>query len=63
MKGTWKHVGHSLNQGFGSLFVEEQAHGSSRDADGSALSLGRVGQARANVVVSELREVGQKCAL
>jgi len=44
-------------------FVEEQAHSSRRDADGSALSLGRVGQACADVIGRELREIGQDLGL
>ena len=63
MKSVGKDVVQLPNQGFRELFVEEQTHGSSRDADCSALTLGRVGQTRANVILRELWEIGQQFGL
>lgn len=54
MKGARKHDNQLLSQGLRQLFVEQQTHGSGRDADRSALALGRASQAPANVIWSEL---------
>ena len=63
MECARKHVPQLPNHGLRQLFVEQQPHGSGRDADRSALALGRVGQARANVILSELGKVGQQFGL
>ena len=63
MERRRKHVDQLPNQDLRQLFVEEQTHGSGRDADRSALALSRVGQARANVILSELGEIGQQFSL
>jgi hypothetical protein len=63
VEGAWKHVDQLPNQHLRQLFVEEQTHGSDRDADCSALALGGIGQARANVILRELGEVGQQFSL
>ena len=63
MQRARKHVAQPSNQSLRQLFVEEQTHGSGRDGDSSALALGRIGQARANVILSELGEVRQQFGL
>lgn len=63
MKRARKHIGKLPDQGLRQLFVEEQSHGSGRDADRAALALGRVGQARTNVVLGQLGEIGQQLGL
>ena len=52
-----KDVGQQGHQLFRQLFVEEQAHGSSRTAERPTLPFGSVGQARPDVVARQLREV------
>ena len=63
MECARKDIDQLSNQDLRQLFVEEQSHGSGRNANRPALALGRVGQARADVIVGELGEIGQQFGL
>ena len=63
MECARKEIDELPNQGLRQLFVEEQPHGSGRDANRTALALSRVGQACANVVLGQLGKIGQQLGL